>query len=121
MTDLLKKHEGWTDEQFQAEYGTMWEAMKSQDTFMRLPEADQKRIREAQALVLAEKKTALDKIRTYAEMDEVKKRFINLLGDRDGRAYVESVVIAVANDTQLQMCSPKSIMISAMRAAEYPN
>lgn len=64
-----------------------------------------------------EVKTGLEKIKAYAEMDEVKKRFVNLLGDRDGKAYVESVVIAVANNEQLQVCSPKSIMISAMRAA----
>lgn len=73
--------------------------------------------RNQQAIEKVEKKTALDRIRAYAEMDEVKKRFINLLGDRDGRAYVESVVIAVANKEELQTCTPKSIMISAMRAA----
>jgi recombination protein RecT len=50
-------------------------------------------------------------------MADVQKRFSNLLGDRDGRAYVESIVIAVSNNSNLQMCSPKSIMISAMRAA----
>jgi recombination protein RecT len=70
-----------------------------------------------QAIERVEKKTALDRIRQYAEMEEVKKRFINLLGDRDGRAYVEAAVIAVANSDDLQECSPKSIMISAMRAA----
>jgi recombination protein RecT len=70
-----------------------------------------------QQIVKVERKTALDRIRAYAEMDEVKKRFINLLGDRDGRAYVESVVIAVANSENLQECTPKSIMVSAMRAA----
>lgn len=62
-------------------------------------------------------KNGLTKIKAYAEMEEVKKRFVNLLGDRDGRAYVESVVIAVANNDNLQKCSPKSIMVSAMRAA----
>jgi recombination protein RecT len=70
-----------------------------------------------QAIERVEKKTALDRIRQYAEMEEVKKRFINLLGDRDGRAYVEAVVIAVANSDALQKCTPKSIMVSAMRAA----
>lgn len=70
-----------------------------------------------QAIERVEKKTALDKIRAYAEMDEIKKRFTNLLGDRDGRAYVESVVIAVANKEELQACTPKSIMICGMRAA----
>lgn len=62
-------------------------------------------------------KNGLEKVKAYAEMAEVQKRFINLLGDRDGRAYVESVVIAVANNESLQQCTPKSIMISAMRAA----
>lgn len=64
-----------------------------------------------------ENKTGLAKVKAYAEMEEVKKRFVNLLGDREGRAYVESVVIAVSNSDNLQQCSPKSIMISAMRAA----
>jgi recombination protein RecT len=62
-------------------------------------------------------KNGLEKVKAYAEMAEVQKRFVNLLGDRDGHAYVESVVIAVANNESLQKCSPKSIMISAMRAA----
>ena len=62
-------------------------------------------------------KHAMDKIKAYAAMDEVQKRFVTLLGDRVGRAYVESVVIAVANNGDLQKCSASSIMISAMRAA----
>lgn len=73
--------------------------------------------RKQQAIEKVAAKTALDRVRAYAEMDEVKNRFINLLGDKDGRAYVESVVIAVANNEDLQKCSPKSIMVSAMRAA----
>ena len=62
-------------------------------------------------------RTGLAKVKAYAEIEEVKQRFINLLGDREGRAYVESIVIAVAHKEELQQCSPKSIMISAMRAA----
>ena len=62
-------------------------------------------------------KNGLEKVKAYAEMEAVKQRFVNLLGNRDGRAYVESVVIAVANNEKLQLCTPKSIMISAMRAA----
>ena len=62
-------------------------------------------------------KTAMDKIKAYAARDEVQKRFVTLLGDKVGRAYVESVVIAVANNGDLQKCSASSIMISAMRAA----
>jgi recombination protein RecT len=63
------------------------------------------------------KVSALDRVRAYAEMDEVKKRFINLLGKEEGQAYIESIVIAVSRDDRLQQCTPKSIMISAMRAA----
>lgn len=115
--EALKERETWTDEQWKDKFGMMWENMKSQDAFLRLSPDEQKRVRDAQAMVLAEKKTALEKIKTYAEMDEVKKRFINLLGEQEGRAYVESVVIAVSNNESLQGCTPKSIMVSAMRAA----
>lgn len=73
--------------------------------------------RQAQQIEKVEKKTALDRIRAYAEMEEVKKRFINLLGKEEGQAYVESIVIAVSRDEKLQACTPKSIMIQAMRAA----
>lgn len=73
--------------------------------------------RQLQVTERQEKKTALDRIRAYAEMDEVKKRFINLLGKEEGQAYIESIVIAVARDDRLQACTPKSIMIQAMRAA----
>lgn len=73
--------------------------------------------RKQHAIEKVEAKTALDKIKVYAEMEDVKKRFINLLGDRDGRAYVESVVIAVSANKGLQKCSARSIMVSAMRAA----
>lgn len=62
-------------------------------------------------------KNALAQVKAYAELDEVKERFVKLLGDRDGKAYVESVVIAVSANSSLQTCSPKSIMVSAMRAA----
>lgn len=73
--------------------------------------------RQTQAIQKVERKTTLEELRTYADMDEVKGTFITLLGDRDGRAYVESICIAVANNDKLQECSPKSIMISAARAA----
>lgn len=115
--ELLKKHEGWTDDQFKAEYGSVWESMKLQDEFMRMTPEQQKKLRESQAVILAEKKTALDRMRAYAEQEKIKSMFINLLGDRDGKAYVESVLIAVANKPELQKCSPKSIMIASLRAA----
>jgi len=66
---------------------------------------------------IVQSRTGLEKIKAYAAMEEVQKRFVTLLGDRVGRAYVESVVIAVANSQELQKCSASSIMISAMRAA----
>jgi recombination protein RecT len=73
--------------------------------------------RQQQQIERVERQTSLDKIKAYAELEDVKKRFVNLLGDKDGRAYVESIVIAVSNGDNLQKCSPKSIMVSAMRAA----
>jgi recombination protein RecT len=115
--DLLKKHDGWTDQQFQSEYGDQWEYMKAQDEFARLPKDVQERIRAQQAEEWQSSRTSLAKVKTYAELAEVKQRFINLLGEAGGRSYVESVVIAVSNNAALQKCSPKSIFISAMRAA----
>lgn len=73
--------------------------------------------RQTRAVEKVKQQSTLDRLRAYAEMDEVKKRFINLLGKEDGQAYVESVVIAVSRDDKLQACTPKSIMIQAMRAA----
>ncbi len=61
--------------------------------------------------------TGLQKIKAYAALADVQQRFANLLGDYNAKRYVESIVIAVANNKDLQECSPKSIMISAMRAA----
>lgn len=106
-----------TDEEYKEKYGTMWEEQKKQDEFYALPLEEQAKIRESQLIAYEEGKTALAKIKTYAELEEVKKRFINLLGDRDGKAYVESIIIAVSANENLQKCSPKSIMVSAMRAA----
>lgn len=111
------RYETYTDEQYKAEYGTMWETQKKHDAFHALPQEDRLSIVQSQQDELQASKTSLAKIRAYAEMEEVQKRFIRLLGDRDGRAYVESVVIAVSSNDQLQKCSPKSIMVSAMRAA----
>lgn len=82
-----------------------------------LPPEEKQAAQAAHNAQIERAKTGLDKVKAYAELAEVQKRFINLLGDKDGRAYVESVVIAVANNDKLQKCSAKSIMISAMRAA----
>ena len=117
MNELQNEHEGWTDEQYQSKYGTMWQSMKLQDEFARLPKEERDRIRAQQANEWEAQKTSLAKVKTYADLAEVKQRFINLLGEAGGRSYVESVVIAVSNNKALQHCSPKSIFVSAMRAA----
>lgn len=106
-----------TDEEYQAKYGTMWETQKKSDEFYALPVEEQARIREAQLLAFEESKTAIAKIKAYADLDEIKKRFINMLGDHDAKVYIESIIIAVSNNAKLQECTPKSIMIQAMRAA----
>lgn len=93
------------------------ESMKFQEEFAKLPPDEQNKIRAQQALEWESQKTSLAKVKTYAELDEVKQRFVNLLGEAGGKSYVESVVIAVSNNQALQKCSPKSIFISAMRAA----
>ncbi|MDD2922133.1 MAG: recombinase RecT [Anaerolineales bacterium] len=116
--DLLKKHEGWNDEDFKKAYGTQWEAMKAQDTFMRLPKEDQEAIRKVEIQRWENQKNGMAKIKVYADMEEVQRRFVGVLAnDRDARAYIESVVIAVSSDPQLQQCNPRSIMYQALRAA----
>jgi recombination protein RecT len=93
------------------------ESKKAQAEFKNLPKEKQDELRAAQADEWHNQKNALAKVKTYAEIEEVKQRFINLLGEAGGKNYVESVVIAVANNSALQKCSPKSIFVSAMRAA----
>lgn len=67
--------------------------------------------------IVVQEPSGLQKIKAYAALADVQQRFANLLGDYHAKRYVESIVIAVANNKDLQECSPKSIMISAMRAA----
>lgn len=67
--------------------------------------------------IVVQEPTGLQKVKAYAALADVQQRFANLLGDHHAKRYVESIVIAVANNKDLQECSPKSIMISAMRAA----
>jgi len=61
--------------------------------------------------------TALTVIKEYARSTEIQTRFENMLGNRSGKNYIESVIIAVTNNDALQKCDPRSIMVSAMRAA----
>lgn len=93
------------------------EHMKLQKEKALMPPEQVKAEQAAHETSIKQAKTAMDKIKAYAAMEEVQKRFVTLLGDKVGRAYVESVVIAVANSDDLQKCSASSIMISAMRAA----
>ncbi len=67
--------------------------------------------------IVIQEPTGLQKVKAYAALGDVQQRFANLLGDHHAKRYIESIVIAVANNKDLQECSPKSIMISAMRAA----
>jgi recombination protein RecT len=62
--------------------------------------------------------TKYQEIKAYATSDEVKERFIQILGDsRAGFSYIASVLTAVAASEDLQQCTPISIMSSAVRAA----
>lgn len=104
--DYTEERKDWTDKQWQEAEGEGWEEKKARLSAIVLQDEEKRK-----------QETTLDKIKAYAEMEEVKKRFVNLLGEADGRAYVESVVIAVSNNDGLQGCTPKSIMVAAMRAA----
>lgn len=48
---------------------------------------------------------------------DVVDRFAELMGSRNARTYIGSVLITVANKSELQACTPESILKSALRAA----
>lgn len=56
-------------------------------------------------------------IKNYMRSDVVRSGFAEILGNHGASAYIASVVIAVGASEQLQKCSPKSIAVSALRAA----
>jgi recombination protein RecT len=58
-----------------------------------------------------------NEIAVYMQKDAVKSHFIELMGNHDGTAYIQSVLLAVANEPKLQQCTPESVYISALRAA----
>jgi recombination protein RecT len=60
--------------------------------------------------------TQMDLIKNYVLSPEVKERFADMMGT-SGIYYLNQVMILVANSDDLQKCTPKSILISAMRAA----
>lgn len=58
-----------------------------------------------------------DKLKAFMRSPQILERFQEILGDRGARAYVSSVLLAVANNDALQECSHASIVSSALRAA----
>lgn len=64
--------------------------------------------------------TAPDKPLTVKDLFrrvDVVDRFAELMGARNARTYIGSVLINVANKPELQACTPESILKSALRAA----
>jgi len=60
--------------------------------------------------------TGMTRVKNYMLSPEVKERFSEMMG-ANGIYYLNQVLILVANSNDLQQCDPKSILISAMRAA----
>ena len=58
----------------------------------------------------------LERVKNYILSPEVKERFADMMGS-NGIYYLNQVMILVANSEKLQQCEPKSILVSAMRAA----
>jgi recombination protein RecT len=58
-----------------------------------------------------------EKLNAIMRAPDTLSRFVEVLGERNASAYVTSVLLAVANNDDLQKCSPASIITSAMRAA----
>jgi recombination protein RecT len=58
----------------------------------------------------------VERIKGYLFSPEIKERFADMMGD-GGIYYLNQVMIQVANNPKLQLCTPQSILIAAMRAA----
>lgn len=56
-------------------------------------------------------------VKDFFRKESVIQSFREVLGEREANGYIASVLIAVANSTSLQECSPVSVVSSAMRAA----
>lgn len=63
------------------------------------------------------KTNAVVAFRQFARQDAILERFADVLGERGARAYVNSVVLAVANSESLQACTHISIITAALQAA----
>ena len=61
-------------------------------------------------------KAPIERVKNYIMSAEVKERFAEMMG-HGGIYYLNQVMIMVANSPRLAECEPKSILISAMRAA----
>lgn len=61
--------------------------------------------------------TPLEKFKLFIRSDSIMQRFEEILGDRDARPFVNSVVLAVANNPKLLECTQASIITAAIRAA----
>jgi recombination protein RecT len=60
--------------------------------------------------------TSMERVRNAILTPEIKERFAEMMG-ADGIYFLNQVLVLVANSDDLQKCEPKSILISAMRAA----
>ena len=56
-------------------------------------------------------------IKDYGRSPEIIERFAEIVGKNNAGGYVQSAILAVANNDALQKCSPASIFSSALRAA----
>jgi recombination protein RecT len=56
-------------------------------------------------------------IKEYGRSPEIIERFAEIVGKHNAGGYVQSAILAVANNEALQKCTPQSIFASALRAA----
>jgi len=63
------------------------------------------------------KPTGMELVKTILTSSEVMTRFASIMGERESAYYINSVILAVANSTDLQECIPTSVVYSALRAA----
>lgn len=69
---------------------------------------------ESNALV---SKSSFSAIKEYGRSPEIIERFAEIVGKHNAGGYVQSAILAVANNDALQACTPQSIFASALRAA----
>ena len=60
---------------------------------------------------------AITPFKDFARDEKIVERFAEMLGERNARAYVNSVILAVANSPTLQKCSSVSLISAALQAA----